>query len=389
MDISERKWLETQLVQAQKMESIGRLAGGVAHDFNNLLTAIIGYTELAREMLSQEDAARACLENVVKAAERAANLTRQLLAFARRQVIEPRVIQINDLIQDIDEILHRLIGETIELTLRLAPEAGAVRVDPGQFSQVLMNLAVNARDAMPGGGKLIIETETLVLGEAYARHHVGLTPGPYVMVAVSDTGAGIDPAILPHIFEPFYTTKETGKGTGLGLATVYGIVAQSGGHIWIYSEPEYGTTVKIYLPRVDDAPTALPGEFTDESLCGTETILLVEDELLVRDIAAKTLRGQGYTVLEAANGKEALAVAEGYPGILHLLVTDVVMPQMGGRELAENLHARRPDLRILYTSGYTDDIIVHHAVLEEGQPFLQKPFTPVALARKVREALEA
>jgi two-component system cell cycle sensor histidine kinase/response regulator CckA len=385
----EHKRVEAQLLQSQKMEVVGRLAGGVAHDFNNLLTVILGYSELAEEMLNQDDVALAYLRNVGQAAERAAGLTRQLLAFARQQVIEPKVIHINDLILNLDKLLRRLIGEDIELVTLPAPNLGQVKVDPGQIEQVLVNLAVNARDAMPEGGKLTIETAPAILDEEYARQHAEVAPGEYIMLAVSDTGIGMDETIQAHVFEPFFTTKEPGKGTGLGLATCYGIIKQSNGYIWLYSEPGRGTTFKIYLPRVEDTVVSPQRDTRSTTPYGTETILFVEDEPMVRDISVQALRMQGYTVLEAVNGHEALRVAEEYEGDIHLLVTDVVMPQMGGTELAKRLPATYPDIKILFTSGYTDKAIVHHNVLAPGIAFLQKPFTPGTLTSKVREALDA
>lgn len=389
-DISERKRLEEQLLQAQKMESIGRLAGGIAHDFNNLLTAILGYAELAEAELSEDHPAQNFLGNVRKASERAAALTSQLLAFARKQVVEPRPADLNALLLNMEPMLRRLIGEHIELVLRIKNDLGVVRVDPNQFGQVVMNLAVNARDAMSEGGKLTLETAHVTLDRSYTDTHLDVIPGEYVLFAVSDTGIGMTDNVKAHLFEPFFTTKEPGKGTGLGLATCYDIVKQCGGHIWAYSEPGHGSTFKIYLPRVDAVAetTDATSEGRNRLLRGTETLVLVEDESLVRNIAATVLRDLGYTVLEAANGNEALSVMQHYTEPIHLLVTDVVMPQMGGRELAEKVQALYPGLRLLYTSGYTDDAVVLHAVLESEQAFLQKPFTPAALARKVREVLE-
>ncbi len=385
----EHKRLEAQLLQAQKMETVGRLAGGVAHDFNNLLTVILGYTEIATETITANEEATECLEAVTQAANRAANLTRQLLAFARQQVIEPKVINLNDLILDLEKMLRRLIGEDIELMTLPFPELGLVKADPGQIEQVLVNLAVNARDAMPEGGKLTIETANVRLDEEYARQHMEVIPGEYILLAVSDTGCGMEENVQAHIFEPFFTTKELGKGTGLGLATCYGIVKQSGGSIWVYSELEHGTTFKIHLPRVAKEADASPREIVGVLPHGTETILLVEDELLVRSIAVQALHTQKYNVLEAENGIEALRVAGEYGGEIHLLVTDVVMPQMGGRVLAEQIRTSHPTIKVLFTSGYTDNAILYHDVLDPGIAFLQKPFTPGALARKVREILDS
>jgi PAS domain S-box-containing protein len=389
-DVTRRKQLEAQLLHAQRMESIGRLAGGVAHDFNNLLTAISGYAELALAGLPAQHPIAADLTEIHKAAERATQLTSQLLAFARRQIMEPRVLSLNDLILETERLLRRLIGEDVELTTLPAPELWPVKVDPGQIEQVLVNLAVNARDAMPSGGRLTIETQNVVLDAAYARSHASVVPGPYVLLAISDTGAGMPPEVQAHAFEPFYTTKETGKGTGLGLATCYGIVKQHGGNIWVSSEPGQGATFTIYLPRADTlaeppahttGPASAPG--------GSETVLLVEDNTAVRELAARVLRAQGYTVLEAAHGGDALRVAQGYTGDLQLLLTDAVMPEMGGRALAGQLMARYPNLRVLYISGYTDEAILRHGELNSGVALLQKPFTPAALARKVRDVLDA
>jgi two-component system, cell cycle sensor histidine kinase and response regulator CckA len=388
-DITERKRLENQLLQAQKLESVGRLAGGIAHDFNNLLTAIMGYSELA-EMDCAEETVCGHLRNVQQAAERAATLTRQLLAFARRQIIEPDIVNLNTLVRSVEPLLRRLITENIQLIVVSEEGLHSVKVDPGQFGQILVNLVVNARDAMPDGGKVTIETHNVFLDEEYAEHHEGVTPGEYVMLVVSDTGYGMDEAIRLHIFEPFYTTKAQGRGTGLGLATVYGIVKQAGGHIWLYSEPGKGTTFKIYLPRTTETPEARPApQQSVATIRGSETLLLVEDEAVVRRLAVWALRGQGYVVLEAESGEEALRVAQEHPGEITLLVTDVVMPQMSGKELAERLQTQRPGIKVLYSSGYTEDTIMHHGVLDPGIAFLPKPFTPSVLARRVREVLDS
>ncbi|MBI4484232.1 MAG: PAS domain S-box protein [Acidobacteria bacterium] len=387
-DMTERKQLEEQLRQAQKMEAIGQLAGGVAHDFNNLLTVINGYAHLLLARLPEGDAMRKSLDEIKKAGERAASLTRQLLAFSRKQVLEPKVLDLNVIVGDTDKMLRRLIGEDIELVSVLAPGLGRVKADPGQIEQVIMNLAVNARDAMPQGGQLTIETADVELDEAYARQHVAVRPGPYVLLAVSDNGCGMDGKILSHIFEPFFTTKE--KGTGMGLATVYGIVKQSGGNIWVYSEPGQGTTFKIYLPRVEESvEVARPAEPPRGTPEGSEIVLLAEDEEPVRKLVRQTLEMNGYTVLEARHGPEALQICERHAGSIHLIVTDVIMPEMSGRELAYRLTQLRPGIKVLYLSGYTSDAIVHHGVLDQGVAFLQKPFTPDALARKVREVLDA
>jgi hypothetical protein len=389
-DITKRKSVETQLLQAQKMEAVGRLAGGIAHDFNNLLTAILGSSDFLLEDSSLDDQRRADVEDIRQGAQRAAALTRQLLAFSRQQVLAPRVLDLNALIADLEKMLRRLIGEDIQFRTALAPGVGAVRADPGQLEQVIMNLAVNARDAMPHGGKLTVETANADLDDAYAQAHLPAVPGRYAMLAVSDTGTGMDTQVKAHIFEPFFTTKETGKGTGLGLATVYGIVKQSNGYIWVYTEPGQGTSFKIYLPRVAAAaePPA-PKPMTPASLNGSETILLAEDEESVRNLTRRILAAHGYTVLTAADGQEALRLADQHAGPIHLLLTDVVMPNMGGRQLAERVVSARPATKVLYLSGYTDDAIIHHGVLEPGIAFLQKPFTPQGLARKLREVLDA
>ncbi|HWQ15764.1 MAG TPA: ATP-binding protein [Roseiflexaceae bacterium] len=390
-DITERKRLEAQLLQAQKMEGIGRLAGGVAHDFNNLLTAIIGNAQLALESLPADHEARAEVAEIAGAAFRASALTRQLLAFARRQIIEPHVIDLNQLVLGMDALLRRLIGEDIELVTMPGPALWSVRADPGQIEQVIVNMAVNARDAMPRGGKLTIETRNVALDQAYARQHLSVVPGSYVLLAVSDTGEGMDEQVRERIFEPFFTTKEQGRGTGLGLATCYGIVKQHGGYIWVYSEPGHGTSFKIYLPRADEPAEGLPhAEEPRAALHGGETILLVEDEAAVRALAARVLRAQGYTVLEAAHPDEALAIAAVQPaGSIHLLLTDVVMPGMSGRALAEELLRRSPGIKALFISGYTDNAIVHHGRLDPGVAFLPKPFAPATLARRVREILDS
>jgi PAS domain S-box-containing protein len=387
-DITERRQLETQLRQAQKMEAVGRLAGGVAHDFNNVLTAIFGYVDLLREELPPGSPADSDLAEVRKAAERAAGLTRQLLAFSRQQVLEPIVLELNDLVEEFEKMLHRVIGEDVALRLALGKDAGNVRADPGQLQQVIMNLVVNARDAMPTGGSIILETSNADLTEQYAELHQPVVPGRYVMLAVSDTGMGMTPEIRARIFEPFFTTKEKGKGTGLGLSTVYGIVKQSGGYIWVYSEVGRGTTFKTYLPRVDAPAEQVTKPKESLSLAGTETILLAEDDAILRPLARELLRKLGYTVLEGEDAASALAAARAHPGPIHLLVADVVMPGPSGRELARRLAETRPEIRVLYISGYTDDAIVHHGMLEPGLSFLQKPFTPAVLARKVREVLD-
>jgi CheY-like chemotaxis protein/two-component sensor histidine kinase len=382
--------LQEQLRQAQKMEAVGQLAGGIAHDFNNLLTVIKGYGQLSLLQLKENDPLWGNIQEIEKATERAVHLTRQLLAFSRRQILDLKVLDLNTLLKDLDKMLRRIIGEDIELVILLDGNLGRVKIDPGQIEQVILNLAVNARDAMPSGGKLTIETANVVLDEEYANTHVGVIPGHYVRLSVTDTGLGMSQEVKEKAFEPFFTTKDKGKGTGLGLSTVYGIVRQIGGNVWVYSEPEYGTTFKIYLPRVEEELDTPHGRDETDSLPrGSETVLLVEDEPLVRDLAHRLLNQQGYNVLEAANGVQALRVAQEHAGEnIHLLLTDVVMPQMGGKELADQLKMLRPDVKVLYTSGYTDDAIVHHGVLEPGTNFLQKPFSHKTLSHKVREALD-
>ena len=388
-DVTQQRSLESQFRQAQRLEAVGRLAGGVAHDFNNILTAITGYSDLLLSDLPPGDPKRGDVEEIRAAAARAASLTRQLLAFSRKQVLRTRVLDLNALLRTLERMLQRLIGEDVRLETALAPDLGAVRADPGQIEQIIMNLAVNARDAMPSGGRLTIETANVVLDEGHARQHPGAAAGPHVLLAVSDTGVGMDEDTRAHLFEPFFTTKEQGKGTGLGLATVYGIVKQSGGHVWAYSEPGHGATFKIYLPRVDEAPEPLIPPPADRGAGGgTETILLAEDDRAVREIAAETLGHRGYRVLRAPEGQTALELARAHDGPIHLLVTDIVMPGMTGRDLAEALLAARAATRVLYVSGYTDDAVVRHGVLQAGLPYLQKPFTPDDLARKVREVLD-
>jgi signal transduction histidine kinase len=388
IEIAERKQLETQLYQAQKMEAIGRLAGGIAHDFNNHLGIIIGYSEIMLDHLGPEDPLRRSAGLIKDAAQRSAALTRQLLAFSRRQVFEPTILNLNLAVTDLGKMLQPLIGEDIELITCLDPALGKVRADPAQIDQVIMNLAVNSRDSMPRGGRLTIETANAELDEAYARVHATVLPGQYVMLAVTDTGVGMDEKTQSHIFEPFFTTKAKGKGTGLGLATVYGIVKQSGGYIWVYSEPGRGTTFKIYLPRLEaGVPVEAVKEVSSLVLKGEETILVVEDEAMLRELACLFLQDSGYQVLEAASGSEALSVARRHQGTIHLLMTDAVMPGINGRELAKKLYGERPEMRVLYVSGYTDDAILRSGLLETGAAFLQKPFTRDALARKVRDVL--
>ena len=386
-DVTEQRRLQQQLVQSQKMEAVGRLAGGVAHDFNNLLTVILSYSDLLLEDRPRDAPDREDIEQIRKAAVGASALTRQLLAFSRQQVLEPRVLDVNTVVASTEKLLTRLLGEDISLTTSLAPGLGAVKVDPGQLEQIIMNLAVNARDAMPRGGRLSIETGNVEMDESYVRGHPVAHPGPYVMLAVSDTGIGMDAVTQARIFEPFFTTKEAGKGTGLGLATVYGIVKQSGGFIWVYSEPGHGTSFKIYLPRVDE-PVSRASAAAPELVGGSETVLVVEDVAAVRAVARQMLERHGYTVLEAPDGETALRLAGKHQGPIRLLLTDVVMPEVSGRQLADQLLELRPDMKVLFMSGYTDDAIVRHGVLQEGIAYLQKPFTPETLARKVRAVLD-
>ena len=396
-DITERKRAEealhrseAQLRQALKMEAVGKLAGGVAHDFNNLLTAINGHSEMCLRRLTPEDPLYRHVDGIRRTGDRAAALTRQLLAFSRKQILQPQVIDLNHIVVELSKMLQRLIGEDIDLLMGLEADLGKVKADPNQLEQVLMNLCVNARDAMPKGGKLTIETSNVQLGEEFAGQHLSAPPGDYVMLAVSDTGCGMDALTQARIFEPFFTTKEVGKGTGLGLATVYGIVKQSGGSVWVYSEVGRGSTFKIYFPSVEGNVERIKVDTeVFELAAGVETVLLVEDEEVVREMAMEILRECGYHVLQAEDGPDALHLARQHPGEIHLMLTDVVMPRMSGRELAEQLTPLRPDMRVLYMSGYTDDAIVHHGVLDEGTAFIGKPFSMQALARKVRETLDA
>jgi nitrogen-specific signal transduction histidine kinase len=389
IDITERKKLEERLRQSQKMESVGRLAGGIAHDFNNLLTVITGYSELMLSQLEERSPLVKEVEEIKRAGERASSLTQQLLAFSRRQVLQPRVIDLNEVVSRVEKMLRRLIGEDVEL--RTVPGAGlwSVKADPGQIEQVLVNLVVNARDAMPGGGVLTIETGNVFLDEEYSLGHLPARSGHYVMLAVSDTGVGMDERTKSQVFEPFFTTKESGKGTGLGLSTVYGIVKQSGGYIWVYSEPGKGSTFKVYIPRTeereDDPRKAVPPV---EDLRGEKTVLIVEDEESILKLSSAVLGGYGYSVLAAPGGEDGLRIAGKHEGEISLLLTDVVMPGMGGRELYERILQQRPKIKVLYMSGYTDKAIVRRGVLDPGTSFLQKPFSPISLARKVKEVLE-
>jgi two-component system, cell cycle sensor histidine kinase and response regulator CckA len=383
--------MEEQLLQSQKMESVGRLAGGVAHDFNNLLTVVNGYGELALRKLEKGNPLRPYVEEIKKAGERAANLTRQLLAFSRKQILQPKVIDLNDHVAEANRMLRRLIGEDIEIVLTLRPNLWKVRVDPSQLDQVLVNLAVNARDAMQHGGRLTIRTDNVTVDAETAQRGDSPQLGPHVLLTVSDTGHGMDEQTRSRLFEPFFTTKDVGKGTGLGLSTVYGIISQSGGFVTVESEPGRGAAFKIYLPRVEDETRDAHAEDgAQEGLPrGTETILLVEDEEIVRTMTRSILEECGYTVLSASDGKLALDVCASHVGEIDLLLTDVVMPQMSGRRLAEHMKTTHPRTRVLYMSGYTDDAILRHGVIEETAAFMEKPYSPDALARKVREVLDA
>jgi PAS domain S-box-containing protein len=390
VDITERKLLENQLQQSRRMEAVGRLAGGIAHDFNNLLTIIKGYAELAVQRTGIQPELRADVQQIENAAERASTLIRQLLAFSRRQVLQPKIIDLNAIVLGLDKLLGRLMGEHIEMVTRCGANVGHLKADPAQIEQVIMNLVVNARDAMPKGGRLTVETMNVDLDSTYARDHVSVKPGAYVMLAVSDCGIGMGPETVAHIFEPFYTTKESGQGTGLGLSTVYGIVKQSGGYIWVYSEPGKGTTFKVYLPRVAEQVEAKPERVELPAAGnGSETILLVEDEEAVRELASRILSAKGYSVVAATSAREAEKAAAKHAGEIHLLLTDIIMPGTSGRDLARRITGRHPRTRVLYMSGYTDNVLAQGGVLEAGLSFLQKPFTPGALVQKVRDVLDS
>ena len=387
-DVTERRRLEEQLMRAQRMEAIGTLSGGVAHDFNNILTVILGHTEVLLQSLESSPAEHSHLKSIDEASRRASALTRQLLAFSRKQVLQPRVFNLNSLILDLDKMLRRMISEDIELEMITDPNLGVTKADPGQIEQVVMNLVLNARDAIQGGGRITVETANVILDEEYTRAHAGARVGPHVMLAVSDTGEGMSADVLPHIFEPFFTTKEVGKGTGLGLSTVYGIVRQSGGNVFVYSQPGRGTTFKIYLPRVDEPAPIAPEPPPRMVTSGAETVLLVEDEPALRDLIRIALTGNGFTVLDAPTAADALALSRKHVAPLHLLLTDVIMPGMDGPALARQVQKERPDIKILYMSGYATNFIMHDGVVDPGTNFMEKPFHPRALLAKVREVLD-
>ena len=387
-DVTERRKLEEQLMRAQRMEAIGTLSGGVAHDFNNILTVILGHTEVLLQAMKSSPMS-GHLKSIEEASRRASALTRQLLAFSRKQVLQPTVFNLNTLIMDLDKMLRRMISEDIELETVADPKLGTVKADPGQIEQVVMNLVVNARDAIRGGGRITIETANLMLDEDYVREHAGARPGPYVVLAVSDTGEGIAPDVLPHIFEPFFTTKEVGRGTGLGLSTVYGIVKQSGGNVWVYSQPGRGSTFKIYLPRVDEPALVVAEPAQPAAESGAETVLLVEDEPALRDLIKIALSGHGFTVLDVGNPGDAITLCKKHTAPLHLLLTDVIMPGMDGPALAKRVRIERPGIKVLYMSGYATNFIMHDGEVDPGTNFLEKPFHPRALLHKVREVLDS
>lgn len=386
-DISKRKELEDQLLHSQKMEAVGRLAGGVAHDFNNMLTVISGYNRMILEEVSPFDPLRGYAEEILKASDRAAALTNHLLSFSRRQIIKPRSINGNNVVGQIEKMLRRLIGEDVELVFTLSPRTGNIYVDPGQIEQIVVNLVINSRDALPTGGRITIETDNVVLDDSYVRTHLGVTPGEFVMIAVSDNGKGMDTETKRRMFEPFFTTKAQGKGTGLGLAAVYGAVKQSNGDIWVYSEPDKGTVFKLYFPRVtSDAVQEIPSD-GEASSGGNEIVLVVEDEESVRTLTVRMLNQLGYKVLTAAEGYEAVEIAKTHSGRIDVLLTDVIMPNMSGKQLADAVLAVHPETSVVFISGYTENTVVHHGVLNPGFEFLPKPFSREALARKLREVL--
>jgi two-component system, cell cycle sensor histidine kinase and response regulator CckA len=385
----EKKKIEAQLVQAQKLEAVGRLTGGIAHDFNNMLTTIIGNAEIALSGIKKTDALREIVEDIKEAGEKAAILTRQLLAFSRRQIFQPEIFNLNEVVTEMDKMLKRVIGEDIQLDVALSQDLDLVETDPGQIEQIILNLAVNARDAMPQGGKLTIETSEVEVDDEYASRHYPMTPGHYVMLVVNDTGSGMTRETQSQIFDPFFTTKPKGKGTGLGLSIVYGIVKQSNGYIWVYSELNMGTTFKIYLPRVesDEYAAEEKREGAKEESGGSETLMVVEDDAMIMKVIKQVLVSSGYNVLTAGDGKEALRLFDLHKGHIDMLLTDIIMPGMGGRDLADQMKQTRPDLKVLYMSGYTDDAIVRHGMLEKGLSFIQKPFASGNLKKKVREVL--
>ncbi|MBN1991781.1 MAG: response regulator, partial [Anaerolineae bacterium] len=388
-DITRELQLEEQYLQAQKMQAVGQLTAGIAHDFNNLLTAINGFAELAQSRREPNQAYQDMLDKILRSGRRAADLVKQLMAFSRKQVLESQVVNLNAVVTDIEKMLQRIIGEHITLKTAPAPDLGLVKVDPAQFQQVIVNLAVNARDAMPDGGCLTIETANVTLDENYTAEHLEMQPGEYVLLTVSDNGFGMSAAVKARIFEPFFTTKEPGQGTGLGLATVFGIVKQSGGYIWVYSEEGLGATFKIYLPRIHQAAGHVSfSESTQDLPVGTETVLVVEDDAGVREFITRSLNQQGYAMLEAADGREAMRLVQNHRGAIHLLLTDVIMPGANGKTLAAELGQICPGLKILFMSGYTNAALAQHGVLEPGIAFLPKPFTTLGLARKVREVLD-
>jgi nitrogen-specific signal transduction histidine kinase len=384
----ERTQLEEQFRQAQKMEAVGHLAGGVAHDFNNMLGVIIGYCDLAKGRPSLEGAVRD-IGQINKAAQRAATLTRQLLAFSRQQVLRPRVLNLNDVVKDVSQMLLRVIPDDISLAFVPAPSLGSVKADLGQIEQVLMNLVLNARDAMPQGGKIEIKTANVALDDTCSNTHQEVKPGPYVLLSFSDTGCGMDSKTMSRIFEPFYTTKPPGAGTGLGLSMVYGVIRQSGGYIWVYSEPAQGTTFKIYLPRIEETVTPSLGVASEKHFAGgSETVLLVEDEPAVRELTIELLESAGYRVLEAMNGAAAISISKEYGETIHALLTDVVLPEMSGTVLAIQIKELRPDVKVLYMSGYTGNLAARHGVLASGSAFIQKPFTKQSLLNDLRDVLD-
>jgi len=390
IDVTDRKRIEEQFLQAQKMEAVGRFAAGVSHDLNNLLTAIIAYSDLLTDSLAEYDDLQTYVQEIREAVDKASGLTKQLVSFSRKQVLQPRLLDMNTVVASMEGMLRRLISEDIELVSMLAPDIGLVRADKGQLEQIVLNLAVNARDAMEQGGQLTIETANVNLDATYAGLHMDVTPGPHVMLAVSDSGCGMDEDTRSHMFEPFFTTKEQEKGTGLGLSTVFGIVKQHKGHIWVYSEPGQGTTLKIYFPKImEEFETTEEDQVSIGALGGTETVLVVEDDEGVRKAVREILRKSGYKILSAHEPGEAILVAEQHTGLIHLMLSDVVMPRMSGPDLAERLNPWHPEMKILYVSGYADNAIVHHGILDKGLAFLQKPFALEELLQKVRQVLDS